>query len=85
MFTHWSSSGLLRHLVGVACGNFSWVADDFLPCDFTLEEILGKRLGDLGIPLVLNLPLGHGRPNQALALGAQAQLDANHCLLSLVA
>ena len=50
-----------------------------------MDEILEERLGDLGIPLVLNLPLGHGRPNQALPLGVQAQLNGNHGLLSLMA
>ena len=50
-----------------------------------MDEILEERLGNLGIPLVLNLPLGHGRPNQALPLGSQAQLDGKHGLLSLMA
>ena len=66
MLTQWRSSGLLQQLAGVACGRFSWAEDDILPGDFTMDEILEERLGDLGIPLVLNLPLGHGRPNQAL-------------------
>jgi muramoyltetrapeptide carboxypeptidase len=85
MLTQWRSAGLLQHLAGVACGRFSWAEDDILPGDFTMDEILEERLGDLGIPLVLNLPLGHGRPNQALPLGAQAQLDGNHGRLSLMA
>ena len=84
MLTQWRSAGLLQQLAGVACGRFSWAEDDILPGDFTMDEILEERLGDLGIPLVLNLPLGHGRPNQALPLGAQAQLDGNHGLLSLM-
>ena len=85
MLTQWRSAGLLQQLAGVACGRFSWSDDDILPGDFTMDEILEERLGDLGIPLVLNLPLGHGRPNQALPLGAQAQLDGKHGLLSLMA
>ncbi|MCB4406301.1 LD-carboxypeptidase [Synechococcus sp. MU1642] len=85
MLTQWRSAGLLQHLAGVACGRFSWAEDDILPGDFTMDEILEERLGDLGIPLVLNLPLGHGGPNQALPLGAQAQLDGNHGRLSLMA
>ena len=85
MLTQWRNSGLLQQLAGVACGRFSWAEDDILPGDFTMDEILEERLGDLGIPLVLNLPLGHGRPNQALPLGAQAQLDGKHGLLSLMA
>ncbi len=44
----------------MACGRFSWTEDNILPGDFTMDEILEERLGDLGIPLVLNLPLGHG-------------------------
>ncbi|QNJ03840.1 LD-carboxypeptidase [Synechococcus sp. PROS-U-1] len=84
MLTQWRSAGLLEHLAGVACGRFSWAQDDILPGDFTMEEILEERLGDLGIPLVLNLPMGHGRPNQALPLGSQAQLDGQRGLLSLL-
>ena len=84
MLTQWRSAGLLEHLAGVACGRFSWAKDDILPGDFTMEEILEERLGDLGIPLVLNLPMGHGRPNQALPLGSQAQLDGQRGLLSLL-
>ena len=84
MLTQWRSAGLFQHLAGVACGRFSWAKDDILPGDFTMEEILEERLGDLGIPLVLNLPVGHGRPNQALPLGSQAQLDGQRGLLSLI-
>ena len=84
MLTQWRSAGLLQHLAGVACGRFSWAKDDILPGDFTMEEILEERLGDLGIPLVLNLPVGHGLPNEALPLGSQAQLDGQRGLLSLI-
>lgn len=75
MLTQWRTAGLLQRLAGVGCGRFSWDKDDILPGDFTMEEILEERLGDLGIPVVLNLPVGHGGPNQALRLGAQVQLD----------
>ena len=84
MLTQWRSAGLLQQLAGVACGRFSWAEDDILPGDFSMEEILEERLGDLGIPLVLNLPLGHGHPNNALPLGAMAQLDGRRGNLSLI-
>ena len=67
MLTQWRSAGLLQQLAGVACGRFSWTEDDILPGDFTMEEILEERLGDLGIPLVLNLQLSHGRPTRPCA------------------
>ena len=84
MLTQWRSAGLLQQLAGMACGRFSWAEDDILPGDFSMEEILEERLGDLGIPLVLNLPLGHGHPNNALPLGAMAQLDGRRGNLSLI-
>ena len=84
MLTQWRSAGMLKNLSGIACGRFSWAEDDILPGDFSMEEILEERLGDLGIPLVLNLPLGHGQPNHSLPLGALAQLDGRQGQLSLI-
>ena len=83
MLTQWRSAGLLQQLAGVACGRFSWAEDDILPGDFTMEEILEERLGDLGIPLVLNLPVGHGLPNLSLPLGAIGKLDGTKGVLSV--
>lgn len=84
MLTQWRSAGLLQELAGVACGRFSWAKDDILPGDFSMDEVLEERLGDLGIPLVLNLPLGHGQPNRALPLGPIAELDGRRGSLRLV-
>ena len=84
MLTQWRSVGLLQGLNGIACGRFSWDKDDILPGDFSMEEILEERLGDLGIPLVLNMPVGHGRPNMALPLGQRATLNGRSGELSLL-
>jgi muramoyltetrapeptide carboxypeptidase len=85
MLTQWRSAGLLDGLSGVACGRFSWKEDDILPGDFTMVEILEERLGDLGVPLVVDLPLGHGLPNMALPLGREAFLDGRSGQLALQA
>ena len=84
MLTQWRSAGLLQQLSGVACGRFSWEKDDILPGDFTMAEILEERLGDLGVPLVVDLPVGHGLPNMALPLGAEARIDGRSGHLGLV-
>ena len=83
MLTQWRSSGVLRGLAGVATGRFSW-KEEVEPGDFSMDGILEERLSDLGIPLVMNLPLGHGLPNMALPLGAAATLDANQGMLKLI-
>lgn len=82
MLTQWRSSGVLRGLAGVATGRFSWKGE-VEPGDFSMDGILEERLSDLGIPLVMNLPLGHGLPNMALPLGAAAILDAHRGTLQL--
>ena len=84
MLTQWRSAGLLDKVAGVACGRFSWMEDDIHPGDFSMEEILENRLGGLGVPLVVNLPIGHGLPNQALPLGQRARLDGRHGRLALL-
>jgi muramoyltetrapeptide carboxypeptidase len=40
-------------------------------------------LGDLGTPIVSNLPFGHDGPNTALPVGTLATLDAEQGILSL--
>lgn len=82
--TQWRSSGLLEGVAGIGLGRFSWAEDDVLPGDFSMSEILVERLAPLGVPLVVNLPVGHGRPNLALPLGQRARLDGTTGVLSLV-
>ena len=84
MLTQWRSAGLLDKVAGVACGRFSWMEDDIQPGDFSMKEILENRLGGLGVPLVVNLPIGHGLPNQALPLGQRARLDGRRGRLALL-
>ena len=76
MLTQWRSTGVLRGLAGIATGRFSWKGE-VEPGDFSMDGILEERLSDLGIPLVMNLPLGHGLPNMALPMGSIANLYGN--------
>ena len=55
---------------GVACGAFTGCGDTD-----QVRALLLARLAPLGVPLVLDLPLGHGVINRALPLGRPARLD----------
>ena len=83
MLTQWRSSGLLRGLAGVGCGRFTWTEEDILPGDFSMAELLVERLGDLGVPLVMDLPIGHGFPNMSLPLGFKASLCGQEGVLKV--
>ena len=82
--SQWRSTGLLAGVAGIGLGRFSWAEDDVLPGDFTMDEILLERLKPLGVPLVRQLPVGHGVPNLALPLGRRARLDGSRGSLSLL-
>jgi muramoyltetrapeptide carboxypeptidase len=86
MLTHWRLCGALQRLAGIGLGSFSGCDDTTTPerSSFSLDEVLRERTADLGIPVVANLPIGHGDCNAALPLGVAAQLDGTRGRLSLV-
>ena len=49
-----------------------------------MEEMFQERLGDLGIPEVLDLPMGYGLLDQALPIGAMARLHGRKGTLELL-
>jgi muramoyltetrapeptide carboxypeptidase len=75
MLTQWRLSGCLREVGAIALGRFSR-CEPTTGC-WTVEEVLGDRLGDLGIPIVSDLPFGHDGANAALPVGIMAELDGD--------
>ena len=43
--------------------------------DWTLDELLIELLSPLGVPVLVDLPVGHGAHNQPFVLGRAARLD----------
>jgi muramoyltetrapeptide carboxypeptidase len=81
MLTQWRASGVLSQVRGIALGGFTQCeAPPNIP-SFTVKEVLRERLGDLGIPIVSDLPFGHDSPNAALPVGVMATLDAEQGIL----
>jgi muramoyltetrapeptide carboxypeptidase len=67
--------GHLRHVAGVVTGSFLDCAAG--PHGVTVEQVLARELGALGLPVLTGLPFGHDLPNEPLLLGAPAELDAD--------
>ena len=82
LLTHLRLAGVLQRVRGVAVG-------DFVGCEpqrageQTIAEVLADRLGDLGVPVLSGLPVGHGARNRALPLGARVTLDADRGTLTV--
>ncbi len=83
MLTQWRSSGALSQVCGIALGGFTKCEAPPNVPSFTVEEVLRHRLGDLGIPIVSDLPFGHDSPNAALPVGVMATLDAEQGILEV--
>ncbi|BAZ12973.1 peptidase U61 LD-carboxypeptidase A [Calothrix sp. NIES-4071] len=83
MLTQWRMSGALAKVSGIAVGRFSQCEPPINIPSFKVEEVLKERLGDLGIPVVSDLPFGHDGCNAALPVGASATLDADNGVLTI--
>jgi len=76
-----AAAGKLDGVVGVVAGEFA--SSDFpeLRSDFprvkSIEEVLENRFGQLGVPVLYGLPLGHGKHLATLPLGVACTLDAD--------
>ncbi|QHV00581.1 S66 peptidase family protein [Synechocystis sp. CACIAM 05] len=84
MVTQWRASGNLSQVAGIALGRFSECEAPAGFPSWTVEEVLGDRLGDLGIPVVADLPFGHGGVNAILPVGSKAELDGDAGTLSFL-
>ena len=49
-----------------------------------MEDVLRDRLGDLGIPIVSDLPFGHDGVNAILPVGMEVILDGNQGSLTFI-
>lgn len=72
MLTHLRRAGVLRGLAGVAVGQFTNCADGW---PVTVADVLADRLGDLGVPVLGGLPIGHGHGQVTVPVGTPATLD----------
>lgn len=76
MLTHLWLAGRLQKLAGIAFGKFT-DCDSLSGNSFSIEEIIAHRCGDLKIPVVRGLMIGHVKDQTTVPLGAFAELDAD--------
>ena len=68
------AAGKLEALAGVGVGHLLDCVDPMRGTP-SAEEVVLEALAPLGIPLVLGLPFGHGRPNLTWPFGVRGALD----------
>lgn len=88
MLTQLLNSGKLSEAKGVAMGVFRGCETKPDDPDFalstSLENVLKDRFGNMNIPVLYGLPIGHIDDNATLPLGVQAELDVEKASLRLL-
>jgi muramoyltetrapeptide carboxypeptidase len=84
MLTQWRMLGAFRGVKGVVTGRFSQCEPTPNIPSFTVAEVLRDRLGDLGLPIISDLPFGHEGVNAALPVGVPVELDSDLGQLSFI-
>src|SRR6059058_4817004 len=87
MLTQLRNAGKLERVRGIAIGEFAdsdptteqepWLRSK------SLEDVFHQHLEPLGVPIVFNLPLGHGEQICTIPLGVTATVDADARTLSI--
>lgn len=73
------ASGAFVGVTGLAYGRFTPAPDDDLP----IEDVLAEFAERLGVPAVVDFPIGHIEHNWTVPLGVVAELDADAARLNI--
>jgi muramoyltetrapeptide carboxypeptidase len=82
MLHHLRAAGLLRRIRGLVVGKPVRIAPRRGRPSLSFEQILLDHVGDLGVPVVVGIPVGHCARKQTLSLGVQARLDTRRGILA---
>ncbi len=81
MLTQLKSAGGLDDVRGLALGRFTDCGDEE---GVGVPAVLRELADSLGVPAVLDLPIGHVEHNCTIPLGCRARLDADAATLTLI-
>lgn len=75
ILTHLRNAGLFEGAAGIVVGDVTakWSGQI---AELSMEDIVEEVLAPLGLPLIVGLPIGHGKHHATVPLGARATLDA---------
>jgi muramoyltetrapeptide carboxypeptidase len=85
--THLRNAGKLEGVAGVAIGEMfqceGWRFPDPGVRTKSMEDVFERHFEPMGIPVVFNLPLGHGKHLSTVPLGVRATVDADARTLTI--
>jgi muramoyltetrapeptide carboxypeptidase len=76
ILTQLRNAGTLDGVAGIVVGDIKTKWSGGI-AELSAEDIVEELLAPLGVPLILGLPIGHGKHHATVPLGALATLDAD--------
>jgi muramoyltetrapeptide carboxypeptidase len=73
MLTQLRRVGALKRIKGIAIGQFTNAGSN--PGQWTAPQAVQDRVGDLGVPVLGGLRIGHGNGQLTVPIGVQAEID----------
>jgi len=80
MLTQLRSAGMLDEIVGVAVGRMT-ACNAPVDASWSVADFLREQLCHLGVPVLANLPIGHGAANRAFAVREQGRIRGSSLIL----
>lgn len=77
MLTQLLSSGSLKGAAGLLIGQFTGCDEKAPDSPWKVRDVLADRLKGLGVPVLLNCPIGHVKDKWTVPVGALCQMDAD--------
>ncbi len=88
LLTNLRQAGILDGVVAVVVGELvdcDWRDDrSDVPQTLSVEDVLERHIGALGVPAIYGLPLGHGKHLVTVPLGVEVEVDADARTLRIV-
>jgi len=83
MLLHLRRTGVFSEISGLLLGEFINMRESQRPFGFKFDEIVSELTEGLDIPVVMDLPFGHGKTFYSFPIGVPAKLDTEEYLFKL--
>lgn len=83
MLLHLRRLGVFEKCAGLIFGEFTNLLDTGRPYGYTLDDIITEHTEDLNIPILCNMPFGHGKNLYTFPIGITAHIDTKKLIFKL--
>ncbi len=75
MLLHLKRLSVFKNAAAIVFGEFTNMTDTGRPFGFTMRDIIDEHTEGLDIPILIDMPFGHGKNLYAFPIGAEAVID----------